>query len=250
MASILQTSCLMTARLSALLMALTLLGSCESGIPPSGDSPPPGTEATFLVVGNPGGLNSSELAVRDRLSSTGHHVTIVDDDRLTTPSACELVVLSKTSQSEKIGTKLKSVRCGVIFWEDNQQMLGQLATIDNDGSQGTGWHSVRTTVIVAAGAPSELRAGHSGTIEFYTRPDEITWAPDGDLPGAATVVALLGDPTRGRTAIYIYEEGDLLADGSPAAGRRVYFGLYDDTFVLLTPAGLALFDAVVAWAGL
>ena len=203
---------------------------------------------TFLVVGNPGGLNSSERAMQERLSSAGLNVVIVDDDALSNPGPCELVLLSKTSQSLTVGKKIKDVDCGLVFWEDNQQMLSMMATIDNDGSGGTAWHSNRTSVIVQDGAPSELRAGQTGTIQFYSRGGEITWAPDGDLPGSAIVIALLGSPTNGRTAIYAFEKGAALADGSPAAGRRVYFGLYDDTFVLLTPAGLALFDAAVAWA--
>jgi len=199
-------------------------------------------------VGNPRGLNSSERAIQDRLSSAGLDVVIVDDGALSNLDPCELVVLSKTSESRTVGNQLKDVACGLIFWEDNQQMLIMMATIDNDGSAGTGWHSTRTSVIVQGSAPSELRAGLSGTVAFYSRDGEITWAPDGDLPDSAVVIALLGSPTNGRTAIYAFEKGAALADGSPAAGRRVYFGLYDETFVLLTPAGLALFDAAVSWA--
>jgi len=221
-----------------------MLATCESGIPTAGVPSAP----VWLVVDSPGSLNESEVRIRERLQGAGADVRLANDDGFTPPSDCGLILLSKTVHSENVGSHLKSARCGVVFWEDNQQMLRMMATIDNDGGQGTAWHATRDEVIVDPGAPAALRAGLSGEVEFYVEDDEITYAPDGDLPPSAIVVAVLGEPTVGRTAIYAFEAGATLADGTPAAGRRVYFGLYDDTFRLLTPHGLALFDAAVAWA--
>jgi hypothetical protein len=49
--------------------------------------------------------------------------------------------------------------------------------------------------------------------------------------------------------IYGFETGALLVDGATAApARRVHFFLRDDTFVNLTPDGLALFEAALEWA--
>jgi len=223
---------------------LAALG-CESSLPSAGS--PDGANA-FLVVRHPNDMNDSERQIQARLEAAGLDLEIVDDDAFGLPPECDLIVISKTSQSDDLGDRFKPATCGIVFWEDNQQMLGMLSTIDNDGSAGTAWHSTRDEVVVESGAPDDLRAGLSGTVRFYQEEAEITWAPDGDLPSTAIVVAYLGEPTNGRTAIYAFEAGALLADGTPAAGRRLYFGLYDDTFRLLTPEGLALFDAAVAWA--
>jgi hypothetical protein len=126
-------------------------------------------------------------------------------------------------------------------------MLSMMATIDNDGSMGTAWHAEGQSVYVVPTAPPELAAGLVGAINLYTHPAQITYAPVGDLPATGEVIARwsFGD---GRVPIYVYEKGALLADGTAAAGRRVYFGLYDDTFSALTADGLALFDAAVEWA--
>ncbi|MDX1622629.1 MAG: hypothetical protein R3199_01450 [Gemmatimonadota bacterium] len=191
----------------------------------------------------------SEQGIRDRLGRLGHELRIRDDDGFSTSDAdgCSLVVMSKTVTSTTIGDRLKPVGCGVFFWEDNQQKFDMLATIDNDGSGGTAWHAAEDDVFVRGDAPTELRADLAGERLFYIELDEITWAPRGDLIPDATVVAEFGE-AGGQPVYYVLDAGDRLADGSDAAGRRVYFGLYDDTFRLLTPEGLSLFDAAVAWA--
>lgn len=221
-----------------------------AGLPGCGSSLPTGAGSSgpaYLVVGDPGALNGSEQQIGDRLEASGFDLRVVEDSTIV-PASCGVIVLSKTSESEDLGDRLKSAPCGIVFWEDNQQTLGMLATIYNDGDQGTAWHATRDEVVVDGDAPAELRGNLTGEVEFYVSDDEITYAPDGDLPASAIVIAELGEPTNGRTAFYAFEADAPLADGTPAAGRRVYFGLYDDTFRLLTPDGLALFDAAVAWA--
>lgn len=45
----------------------------------------------------------------------------------------------------------------------------------------------------------------------------------------------------------MYEAGDELADGTTAAGRRTWFGAYDETLYFFTADGWTLFDAAVLW---
>jgi hypothetical protein len=156
--------------------------------------------------------------------------------------------MSKTVKADKMSDKLKPSRCGVVFWEDDQQQLAMLATIDNDGSRGTTWHTQGERLFVRPNAPFELTSGLSGEIEFYDRRDEITYAPIEDLPADAVIIAELVGYRKDHRAIYLYERGSRLADGTSAAGRRVFFGLYTDTFRRLSPSGMRLFDAAVAWA--
>lgn len=203
----------------------------------------------YLLVGDRSTLNRSEQRLRRHLSTRGLQVTLLDDDRFQAPLArdCRLLVMSKTVVSTLIGDRLKFHACPIIFWEDNQQKLDMLATIRDDGSHGTAWHAGGETVIVEPGAPEELTSGLEGAIRLYGRSGEITYAPRGKLVADATVVARLFS-SQGPAAVYVLERGARLADGTLSVGRRVYFGLYDDTFRLLTPEGLRLFDAAVDWA--
>ena len=231
--------------LAPLLASLLLfLPACDSVDFGPGNSP-----AAYLLVGNPGDLNASEDGVVRAVESIVRPLIVLDDDgfRSGDVDGCRLVVVSKTVHSNAVGERLRGVRCGIVFWEDNMQMLGQLATIDNDGSGGTAWHATENDLFLRSDAPAELRAGLSGERDFYVEHDEITWAPDGDLTDAATIVAEF-DEAGGPASIYVVERGARLADGSRAAGKRGFFGLYDDTFRLLTDDGRALFDAIVRWA--
>lgn len=251
MASLLQASCPHWARWSAAALAL-LVGSCESPVPvveppPPPPQPPPG-RALFLVE-NPQDTNGSEKAIAARIAARGLEVVWIDDDAFTAGLAddCALVLMSKSIDDEVLGNKLKPVRCGVVFWDENQQQLRMLATIDNDGSLGNVWHTQGDTVWVRSDAPAALRAGLSGLVALYSRRDELSFGPVLDVPPQATVVAerhRAGD----HKVVYVYDRGTALADGTAAAGRRVFFGLYRDTFVQLSPDGLRLWDAAVAWA--
>jgi hypothetical protein len=251
MASLLQASCPRWARRSAATLAL-LVASCESPVPvvPPPDPPPqpPPGRALFLVD-DPADTNGSEKAIAARVAALGLEIVWIDDDAFTTGLAdgCALVLMSKSIDDEVLGNKLKPVRCGIVFWDENQQQLRMLATIDNDGSLGNVWHTQGDTVWVRPDAPAALRAGLSGLRALYARRDELSFGPVLDVPPQATVVAerhRAGD----HKVIYAYDRGTTLADGTPAAGRRVFFGLYRDTFVRLSPDGLALWDAAVAWA--
>lgn len=221
--------------------------------PPEPPVTEPGGEA-LLVLGSGGAPNAHEVALVERLESQGWMIALVSDAAVTTAmaDAADLVLMSKTVNSTSVGTKLKETTTGVIFWEDNQQRLQMMATIDNDGSNGTAWHSTGHSIDVDPDAPGALSAGLSGVVRFYTREDEITWAPRQGGPSELTedaikIARLATSGTEYRYAIYAYDTGGRLADDTRAAGRRMYFGLYDDTFGILTDPGLALFDSAIAW---
>ncbi len=209
------------------------------------------SNALLLVGEEQSILNASEWAVRSRLRALGYEVTVLVDSQVGTvvPERFDLIVMSKTVQSDVVGAALKPMAAGVLFWEDNQQMLSMMATIDNSGEAGTTWHATGTHFFFdAADSADELRAGHEGPLQVLMIAGEITYAPAGELgPGAIPIARYGSDGSDGRYAMYAYPAGATLADGTDAAGRRIYFGLYDDTYRHLTRDGVALFDAAVAW---
>ena len=58
----------------------------------------------------------------------------------------------------------------------------------------------------------------------------------------------MADTATGLPAIVGYETGGLLADATPAAGRRVGFYIENTALDAANPTGVALFDAAVGWA--
>lgn len=214
---------------------------------------PVALDRTALLVSDGGieDLNASEMALRSRLRSRRFDVTATSDVDLREGDGAsyDVVVMSKTVDSGDVGAKLKSAATGVVFWEDNQQQLSMMATIDDDGSSGTAWHSTETQVDIAGDAPDVLTGEHRGRLRFYTQPDETCWAPTGSLTADAIPIARTTSFGPGsRAVVYAYDREGRLADGSRAAGRRVFFGLYDDSFRYLTLDAVALFDATLEWA--
>lgn len=235
------------ARIAACAVLLAATFGCDDGSDsPMEPGPEPAT-ALFLVE-DPAALNASEVGIVDRLEDLGFTVTTLADQGFAAPLAegFALVVISKTISSSNIGSKLRNFGGGIVFWEDNLQQLSMFSTISNDGSEGTIWHDRGTQIRVLDTAPAELRAGLSGVIEFYTTREEIVVAPAAEIVSSAVVVAEI--PETGNKAIYVLEPGSVLADGSVTGGRRVLFGLYNDSFRILTPDGRALFDAAIEWA--
>lgn len=246
---------------AATLLAVVLAGCGESSVPPTipmiapAEIPPriikESTESrdsrprVALLVGEKGNLTDADRRVRNHLR-VRYVVRVWDDNEPLPATPVDAVVMSKTVLSTAVGNQLHDFPGGVVFWEDNQQMLSMMATIDNDGSGGTGWHGASATIHVEPGAL--ISEGLSGMVALYTQSAQMTWSPAGQLaPGAIRVAEFQWDGD-GRHVIYAYETGTTLADGTAAAGRRVYFGLYDATFLILTDDGVSLFDAAVEWA--
>lgn len=235
--------------------------ACAGTPPPSGpidppapapDPPAPAPEATpriVFLVDHPPTPNRSERTIRDRLREIDPDLVLIDDEDFVPGDTVgvDLFVVSKTVEDTLVRDGLKGCPCGVFFWEENLQMLRDLATVDNDGSDGAFWHKPGSRVYVRPEAPEALRAGLAGTIEFYDREAEISYGKRQDMPPGAVLVADHGAPG-GHRAIYAIERGATLADGTPAAGRRLFFGLHRDTYSYLTPEAASLFEAGLAWA--
>jgi hypothetical protein len=222
----------------------------------------------LLVVGDLA-LSAPEQDLRTALQELGFAVEAADDDdeaSAEVAAAHDVVVISKTVHSVQIADTFLTTPAGVVFWEDNAQAIEQggdeigvagggtrgLATIDVINPESTSWHLPGTDVHVNPDAPAELRAGLSGPVTLYREPAEMTFAPVQDgrstVAPSATWVAEHAEAGSGRYVYYVIDADAGLADGTRSHGRRVYFGLYDETFPLLTAEGRALFEAAVDWA--
>lgn len=227
--------------------------SVETSASPAATETPPVDRVGLLVVGDDEDLNDSEEALLEHLEGKGSQISLAEDDDApeVDHDRFPLIIISKTVESKLVADAFKDARGGVIFWEDNAQSLQMMATIDDSEQTHTGWHSRASEVEMHDGAPPELTAGLRGPVEFLKEGGEITYAPvdaDGTSTLADDAIRIARMVGTAEWSIYAYERGARLADGSGSAGRRVYFGLYDDTFRLLTDDGLALFDAALEWA--
>jgi hypothetical protein len=94
---------------------------------------------------------------------------------------------------------------------------------------------------IAIALPSDpLAAGLMGTVTATTKADRLIGSTVG--ANATKVATLVGMPAQ--AAIYYYNSGQMMAMGT-APAKRVGFFIHRDTD--LSPDGIKLFNAAVAW---
>jgi glucose/arabinose dehydrogenase/PKD repeat protein len=213
------------------------------GIEPPPPPPPPPPAGSALLVAGSTSLGAGDAAVKARLQALRYTVSVVDDNLVTAADAAgrDVVLVSSTTSSVAIGTRLRNVAAPVIVWEsallDDMGMTG--AVLNTDFGELTN----RTAVdIVAPGDP--LAAALSGRQTVHTSGQTLKWG----RPAAAAVrvATIAGDSTR--PAIFRYATGATMSSGPAAPSRRVGFFMHDASATTLTGNGWTLFDAAVTWA--
>lgn len=201
----------------------------------------------FVSSANPP-TDAGDIAVVNRLEGQGFLVTVVDDNVSDTAQSDgkALVVISSTVGSGNVAAKFTDVVVPVINWEeaifDDLKMTGDSgADPDHHGSTGG------LTQIDILNASHPLAAGLSGTVTVTSSPQTMSWGVSDANPTNAIVVAqVAGDPTK--WAIWAYDKGGTLFDGTAAAERRVGFFFNAGSVNATTPDGFKLFDAALNWS--
>ncbi|MEI2639835.1 MAG: hypothetical protein V9F03_12705 [Microthrixaceae bacterium] len=192
----------------------------------------------LLMVANPAGLNSMDTWAKTRLEAKGWTVSPVDDDTVTLAQAdtADLVVVSPSISSSKsavvAGTTTGLVSGSVGGWDELKMVTGQnLVT----GS---------TSVDIVDGAHPAAGGLSEGNVVTSTTGASHSWGLIGaDAQIVATITGEVSKP-----AVFSYDLGDRLVDGSKASGRRVSWTQFSVTPADVTVDANTLFDAAVDWA--
>lgn len=204
--------------------------------------PAPATRVAMLVqVGGP------NLKVDERigahLQTRGYAVRFVD--QAATPDAArdsDLVIISSTVSAKNVAAGWRTLDKPLVTWEndllDDLAMTGKRHDVDfgETGKERYVW-LVNAPHPIAAGLPA-------GATNVYGKQAPMSWGKPG--LGASIIATVYGQPDK--AAIFAYEKGATMDYEALAPARRVMFFLDNDTFVNLSPAGLALFEAAVDWA--
>lgn len=205
------------------------------------------------------GQGTGDVFIRNRLEKVlGHEVTLgVDSASLSilylAAESADLVIVSESTTSMILRNKLKSVTTPIINYESFIQDEMGLTAVEPSGDPGEpedfayGVREKDTGIdIVMPGHP--LAAGLAGHVDIYRETREVTW---GKVGGEAKVIATLTGKNEA-AAIYIYDKGAELFDGTRAAGMRIGFFLEEENITgtsnYMTEDGLRLFDAAVKFA--
>lgn len=218
------------------------LGAAVAAPAWAADAPQAVTRVAMLVQ-----LRGPNLKVDERISQhlgeRGYAVRLIDES--STPDAArdaDLVVISSTVSSKNVRPGWRTLDKPLVTWEndllDDFAMTGKRHDVDfgETGKERYLW-LVNAPHPIAAGLPA-------GATNVYGKQAPMSWGKPG--LGAITIATVYGQPDK--AAIFAYEKGATMDYEALAPARRVMFFLDNDTFVNLSPAGVALFDAAVDWA--
>jgi len=195
-------------------------------------------QALFLTTATP---TAGDVAVSNRLAQLGFVVTRVTDTASQTSDANgkDLIVVSSSVGSGNIATKFTASAVPLVNAES--AIYDELG-IDANNTGGATIAAQTQVDVVDCTHP--LAGGlTNGLNTVYTAPGPIVVL--GTPVASAQVVARSSD---GRPSVFFIEAG---ADLNPvriatAPARRV--GIFWEATTFMTPAGLDLFDAAIAWA--
>lgn len=194
-----------------------------------------------LFVAGSTTLNSAETAVKTRLQNLGYVVTVKDARSAVSTDATgrTVVVISSTSTSNNLGTKLTNVTVPVVIWQPlSFADLGMVPT--GNSNRGTTTSQTQVKIILPTHA---LAGGLTGTQTVVTASGTFSWGKPN--ANAASVATLASDTTK--IIIFGYTQGASMP-GLVAPARRVGLFMSDTTAASFNTNGWTLFDAAISWA--
>ncbi len=199
------------------------------------------------------GAFASDSAIVHQLTYMGFNVTEVTDADATTSDADgkKFVYVSSSSSSGVVAGKFKDVTIPVLVMEGKAtDEMGM--TLPNPGGDPVYQSTVDVPIrdIEIYEEDHYLAAGLTGVITWSA--DSTLYShemvPGGDALVIAEYIRKEGDSGRIYGAMFSYEAGDELADGTTAAGRRYFAVWYDNGYINFTGDGFKLWLASINWA--
>ena len=203
------------------------------------DGPPP--KSILFVSGSAAGTVSDQVLIT-RLEQQGHQVQVIDDDVITSgaESGFDLVLISSSVSSSKVGNKLTGIAVPIINWEaflfDDLGMTGGQSGVDFGSN-------LDETQIDVINSSHSLSAGLSGLTTVTSSPQRMYWGQPG--ANAINIAHIAGDPSR--STVFAYETGVLMVNNLPAQSRRIGLFMDGDAPAALTAEALQLFDVAIFW---
>ena len=187
-------------------------------------------------------LRAGDLAIKNHLVNRGLEVVVKEDEIVESKDASDkdLVILSESARSTKVGTKFRDVSVPVICSEpwlfSHLGMTGHKKKVD----YGRKSHQ-RSILIINAHHP--LCATCSKEVRVCSKSFFMGWGVPGE--NAIAVAGLAREPHK--CTIFAYDAG-VEMPGLVAPAKRVGLFLFRNTANAFTPEGWSLFDAAVDWS--
>jgi hypothetical protein len=247
-----------------LIASITFSARALSGDNNKGMKEPLQGKTILMIVGDENrtavpGQGTGDVFIRNRLEKVLGHKVILGIDSVSpgelfaAAQKADLVIVSESTTSMLLKNKLKSVTTPIISYEAFIQDEMGLTAVERPGDPGEpedfnyGVRKLDTGIDILM-PDHPLAAGLKEHVTIYKEPREVTWGKVGK--NAKVIATLTGK--KEAAAIYVYDKGVGLFDGTKAAGMRIGFFIEEEnrtgTSNIMTEDGIRLFDAAVKFA--
>ena len=202
------------------------------------------TAESVLFIADEGGNSLGNESVIERLETLGHEVTFVDDDeaQVIDPAGNDLIVISSTVLSSKVGFHFTDEPLPVIHWEE---ALWDEFLLSDAGGRGVDGDSIE---VVNTSHPLASLMGLTTTGDLIVRDSETLFHVGNSINLSPDASVIAEEPGGGDPFIAVVEQDGELNDGSTAPAIRIALFFGDAALDDVTDAGLAIFDGAVNYA--
>ncbi len=198
-----------------------------------------GAEVLFISGSFP--ATSADQILVDRLTNSGHQVTVVDDSASQTSDdfGKDLILISSSVVSSAVGDKFALSTIPIVVWEawiyDDMGMTG--------GTTGTDFGGEFNQQSIMLTGNHTLTNFLQGATQISTSNNRIRWGvPNGNAKIAATIA---GDSSK--PVMFVYDAGSIMVNGV-APARRIGWFFDNGTPSNWNSAAQALFDNLIVYA--
>lgn len=193
---------------------------------------------------------SSETApvdanIKKHFESLGMTVTMVPDINPPSADGYDLVFLASDVKAKTVTYTYRTT--SVPIFTTKPWLLDFLGMAGYEPQKDYGEDTkVEQSFLWLVNAPNPIQAGFPNGMFMPVKHAIKTYNWGLPLPSAQVIAFLPGEPNKG--VIFAYEKGVYMNGEFVAPSRRIFFGLAPDSFDLLIPDGVKLFDSCAAWA--
>lgn len=199
----------------------------------------------LLVAATSGKTAPVDANIKKHFESLGMTVTMVSDIHPPAAEGYDLVFLASDVKAKTVTHTYRTTK--VPIFTTKPWLLDFLGMTGYEPQKDYGEDTkVEQSFLWLVNAPNPIQAGFPNGMFMPVKHALKTYNWGLPRPSAQVIAFLPGEPNKG--VVFAYEKGVFMDHDFIAPARRVFFGLAPDTFDLLIPDGMKLFDSCAAWA--
>ncbi len=199
----------------------------------------------LLVAATSSPTAPTDANIKKHFESLGMSVTMVPDINPPAAEGYDLVFLASDVKAKTVTSTYRTTK--VPIFTAKPWLLDFLGMTGYEPQKDYGEDTkVEQSFLWLVNEPNPIQAGFPNGMFMPVKRAIKTYNWGLPMPSAQVIAFLPGEPDKG--IVFAYEKGVYMDHEFTAPARRIFFGLAPDSFDLLIPDGIKLFDSCAAWA--